>query len=415
MPRRHTYKQKHRSKKRKTRKRKSSPKEDVAIIKAARSAAGNTLVEKSADRVMVNPTTRNMQHFATMVTVTMRRAAVRAKSFTPSVNKKLESVKKGTVQNIFGCGAESALGKTRSESLFMVRVGTNNDGTPKCVSATSEEAKNVMLSNFKHDQGIKCSNIIPPFQSHSNCWFNTMFMSFFVSDKGRKFMRSFRQLMIEGKTIAGKNIGPQQLRNSLLLFNAAIEACYNTDGNASSVGLALNTNNIIGNIHTILGGREGIKDVDEYGNPYKFYRDLIKYLGGDDINMIKLDGNDVSSFLSGDENSGTSPDVVIVTLVDFPEGAQASAYLNKPQKVNYRGATYQLDSAIARDVSQNHFCCGITCNGREMLFDGSAFSQLSSRKWKSLINKDQEWRPNGSDKSWNFMKGYSMLLYYRIN
>ena len=49
-----------------------------------------------------------------------------------------------------------------------------------------------------------------------------------------------------------------------------IEACYNTDGNASSIGLALNTNNIIGNIHGILRSSDGIKDVDEYGNPYRF-------------------------------------------------------------------------------------------------------------------------------------------------
>ena len=102
-------------------------------------------------------------------------------------------------------------------------------------------------------------------------------------------MRFFRQLMIEGKTSNGNIITPAELRNVLLLFNAAIEACYNSDGNASSIGLALNTNNIIGNIYSTLGKQEGIKNVDEYGNPYKFYRDLIKYLGGGDIYVEKIE------------------------------------------------------------------------------------------------------------------------------
>ena len=53
------------------------------------------------------------------------------------------------------------------------------------------------------------------------------------------------------------------------------------------------------------------------------------------------------------------------------------------------------------------------CGGREMVFDGSAFSRLSGKKWKSLINKNQDRSPPGSKETWNFMKGYSMLLYYR--
>ena len=416
MQRRSTKKHKNKRNHRRTKKHvKSPPKEDVAIITAARSAAGNTLINRSAARVRSGPTQRNMQHFTTILIATMRKQALTAKSYTPSINDKLVSIRKGNVYDIFGCGVESALGKTAVSSLFKVKIGDNPDGTPICELATSSKAKNVMLNNFKKDQSIKCSNIIPPFQSHANCWFNTMFMSFFVSDKGRKFMRFFRQLMIEGKTSDGRNIHPEELKNSMLLFNAAIEACYNTNGNASSIGLALNTNNIIGNIYNIIGEKAGVKNVGEYGNPYNFYRDLIKYLGCSKIIVEKIENNKVNDFFSNNYNSDQPPDIAIVTLVDYLDGAQASDFTNKPQKVNYNGATYELDSAIVRDISKNHFCCGITCNKTEMVFDGSAFSKLTGKQWKSFINKNHNWSPPGSKNTWNFMQGYSMLLYYRIN
>ena len=73
----------------------------------------------------------------------------------------------------------------------------------------------------------------------------------------------------------------------------------------------------------------------------------------------------------------------------------------------------ELDSVIARDVSKQHFCCGITCNGKPMLFDGSAFSRLVSRNWKSWLNKNYNWTVGKIGPQWNFKQGYSMLFYYR--
>ena len=53
---------------------------------------------------------------------------------------------------------------------------------------------------------IDCSKVIAPIQWQSNCWFNSGFMINYVSDKGRKFFRYFRELMITGKTFDGKKI-----------------------------------------------------------------------------------------------------------------------------------------------------------------------------------------------------------------
>ena len=51
-----------------------------------------------------------------------------------------------------------------------------------------------------------------------------MFACMFVSDKGRKFFRFFRQLMIEGKRADKVKITPKILSDSFFLLNAAIEA-----------------------------------------------------------------------------------------------------------------------------------------------------------------------------------------------
>ena len=92
-----------------------------------------------------------------------------------------------------------------------------------------------------------------PIQKNSNCWFNALFANFFISDKGRKFFRFFRQLMIEGKKI-NKNgekeyIKSDNLRYAFGLFNAAIEASYNQKNKSTEIALALDTNNIISAIY----------------------------------------------------------------------------------------------------------------------------------------------------------------------
>ena len=73
-----------------------------------------------------------------------------------------------------------------------------------------------------------------------------MFMCFFVSDKGRKFFRFFRQLMIEGKTLKNKRI-PIALQRGFFLFNMTIEACYNAGNKplTREIAESLDTNNII--------------------------------------------------------------------------------------------------------------------------------------------------------------------------
>lgn len=399
-------------KKTQTRKNKSTAKDIIILSSAARSIAGNRIVNRLANRVVENPSSRNMKRYSNAVASLLQNKIESGKSYTPSINKQLISIRTQKYNDIFGCGAETHLGKTRSFNKLMIKARN------KCVSASSQEGRDILLNNFKSEKTIRCSHIIAPMQSHTNCWFNTMFMCFFVSDKGRKFMRFFREMMIKGESARGVKISPPELSEALILFSAAIDACYNRNNRSENLGLALNTNNIITSIYSSVSGDfEGIKDIDQYGNPYKFYRDLMMYLGSEQaLKIVKMDDkNNVNNFLSMAGTSQTDPDVVIITLSDF--GDSDTAHPNEINKirtdVTFNGHHYNLDAAIARDVTKNHFCCGITCNRRPMMFDGSAFSKLVGRNWKHWLNRDYEWSVGNTNMRWNFKHGYSMLFYYR--
>ena len=98
----------------------------------------------------------------------------------------------------------------------------------KCINFDTKEAQIILLSNLASTKLAPIETIIAPKQYRSNCWFNTMYMIFFVSDKGRKFFKFFRQLMIEGNTMRSglvkkPNI-PSRLWKAFALLNMAIEA-----------------------------------------------------------------------------------------------------------------------------------------------------------------------------------------------
>jgi hypothetical protein len=406
---------KNKKRNRKTEKRQS---DDTLISKSVRHSINNPMVYRYSNIVKASPTIKNMKDYVKLIEIVTKGSLGNPDTYSPSINKRLESIRETTTTDIFGCGAESILKKTTSDNSFTIRVGEKRDGTIICVDATSKQARDVFMKNFKANPKLNPSNIIAPIQSHANCWFNCMFMCFFVSDKGRKFMRFFRQLMIEGKLSDGKPILPKSLATTFIMFNAAIEACYNIKKN-DNYWLALNTNNIISNIYKSIPNARGIRNIDECGNPYYYYHYIMLYLDAKNNSIYTErygDDNSVRNFYNSPNKIGVTPDIVVIALNDDAPyiTAQAVNYKDKPIQVNYNGATYALDSVVSRDITKEHFCCGITCNGSEYIFDGGAFSKLSKRNWKSLINKDYNWGQKGVDLLWNFMRGYSMFFYYRI-
>ena len=185
-------------------------------------------------------------------------------SYSPSINQFLVSLKTMRRNEILDCNNKQAF-----ELKEPLNIGIpSKTGDLICHDYNTLEAKKYLLRNLTANKHINPNIIIPPIQSQGNCWFNTMFVCFFVSDKGRKFFHYFRQLMIEGKQNNGTII-PDKLRNAFALLNFGIEACLT----GNKYAYELNTNSIIKQIYKSIPSKYKTKiyNVDEAGNPLYYY------------------------------------------------------------------------------------------------------------------------------------------------
>lgn len=322
------------------------------------------------------------------------------KSFSPQVNKNLVSLKSILPSNIFEC-----------DNL----LETNVNG--KCLGYTSKAVQNKLLKNLRSSKHLDCSLFIAPKQYNSNCWFNTLFVTFFFSDKGRKFFRFMRQLMITGKKINGEII-PEDLAKVFFIFNKIIEASYNQSGNTNNKLIAnYNTNYFIENLYNILIKKNIVTyKKNQSGNPLEYYLAIVKYLNYNAVNILTVDIFNSSDFYNIDKKikSVLLPEIIIVEIIDD----DSKKINSKPEKlelvINGTNHKYKLDAAIVRDISKQHFCSLLTCNKIGYSFDGASFSRLSKYNWLSNINKDTKWGFEGHTLKWNFMLGYQMLFYYKI-
>ena len=84
------------------------------------------------------------------------------------------------------------------------------------------------MDNLKSKKPLVAENIRAPYQNRSNCWFNTFFMLFFITDKGRKFFKAFREAMITGNLehYGSKSKIPNSIRYPFWLLNKMITAAY---------------------------------------------------------------------------------------------------------------------------------------------------------------------------------------------
>ena len=361
---------------------------------------------------------------------------IQNKSFSPEVNKRLITMRPGELSDITGCGAEEFLKRDPYVSTknpeTKVKIGTDVNGLPICASWKTKQAQKVLLDNLRAEDKIDCNKIIAPMQALSNCWFNTMFVTFFVSDKGRKFFRFLRQLMIEGKLANGKRmIGPPRLKEAFFLFNLAIEASINPTDELQDLAKVMDTNNLINAIYTGLPVKSrisypNVKQINKANNPLAYYNDIIHFLYGpgnkQDLIIKKIT---INSYLDIAKTNIGSPDIIVLSIHDDAAGGpgESGTFTKRPLSFfagNKQVNKYVLDSAVVRDTEGRHFCSTLTCNKTEMAFDGESFSRIKQMKWKDIINKNQEWTFDGSvwegttqQIKWNFRNGYQMLFYYR--
>ena len=201
-------------------------------------------------------------------------------SYRPSINQFLVSLRTMRRKEIIDCNNKSAF-----DLKEPLKIGIPSKlGVTNCFDYNTPQAKKFLLRNLTANKHIDTSKIIPPIQSKGNCWFNTMFVCFFVSDKGRKFFHYFRQLMIEGKQ-HNDTIIPEKLRDAFALFNFGVEACLT----GNQYAYELNTNSIIKQIYKSIPAKykdDKIYNVDQAGNPLYYYFSIVNYLNNTPLLLI---------------------------------------------------------------------------------------------------------------------------------
>jgi len=169
--------------------------------------------------ILHNTTPSNIAKISKEIDDLFEKGKGNTKSYSPTINQQLITLKSIPRNPIYDCNNKEAF-----DLNGPLKIGIpGNIYGKNCFLYNTSEAKKYLLRNLAADKHINPNNIVPPVQSQSNCWFNAMFVTFFVSDKGRKFFHFFRQLMIEGKQKGGKVI-PEKLRDSFALLNFGIDA-----------------------------------------------------------------------------------------------------------------------------------------------------------------------------------------------
>lgn len=375
-----------------------------------------TVVAKGTIRWLPNNTPKEIDAISQKIkeTLSVSVSTSSKKSYSPSINKELVTIKSMSRDDLLDCNTQKAF--NLKEPL---KINVSN----KCYAYSDPVAKAFLLKNLAANKHVNSDKIITPKQSLSNCWFNTMFVSLFVSDKGRKFFHFFRSLMIEGYN--SKNVPiHQSLKNGFALLNYAIESCLT--GNEYSYNM--DTNAIIESVYKAIP--KEYKDTLPYmtptrqaGNPIRYYGSIMYYLNDQSVDMYFLSSanNEWNKMLIEKLNINTNntnkyPHIIVLEFFD----TESKTTTNKPTKFKLGNAKYKLDSAVIRDRNGNHFSSLLTCEKKEMAYDGMSFHRLVNMDWKKRINDNYSWRFEGSNDAedrpieWNFLSAYQMLIYYRV-
>jgi hypothetical protein len=341
------------------------------------------------------------------------------RSYTPSINKELitlQSLPRGKIEI---CNEEKAFNDEEPLQIFIKNDESYHhqpDSEGICISYYMKEAKDELLKNLKANKHINPEKIITPIQIESNCWFNTLFVTFFISDKARKFFHFLRELMITGIQKNKKEI-PKEIRNTFALLNYAIDACLS----GNEIAYQLDTNKIIKSLYDNIPEKykSGLTYIDEAGNPLSNYITIINYLNNNSIQILIINeaSSDWKNVVAKEIDKMVNlPHIIILEV--FPE--DATNFNKKPVSFKVNDASYEIDSASIIDTTREHFCATITCEGKEMAYDGASFHRLVPLQWKHKMNSDFSWGFEGTETEdgkplkWNFTKCYQLLMYYRV-
>lgn len=335
------------------------------------------------------------------------------KSYVPTINKRLVTLRTTQRKTIHSkeCNKNPFLLKNTED--FKLKI----NGV--CYSFFERPAIDFLLHNLSANKHVDPNKLITPKQYDANCWFNVMFVTYFISDKGRLFFHFLRQLMITGIQSSGAPIEPE-LWKTFSLLNYFVDI----SGKGDPLAKKINTNAIILKIYHIIKHKINIYNVSQAGNPVVYYNAIINYLNNQDINILQIYCNpnwkesvetNLAKFLQS--TKGKMPHII---LLEFSTSVSNSVDKTRSTEIVLNNKKYRLDSACIIDIEREHFSSCLTLEKEDYMYDGMSNHRLIKRPWKNLLNSPVEWSFSGSTnynrtlKKWCFLNGYHVLFYYMV-
>ena len=387
---------------------------------------------------------------------------------SPSVNKFLGTMRTPALAFCQAKIGDYEVGSEKHPNKVLIR--TKAGGT-EWVGWSTRAAKDYMMQQFLSNAPIDCNTIRGPNQYFSNCWFNTFFMVFFISDKGRRTFRYVRNAMITGEfpATAKKTMSeiPKPYRKGLFYLNALIQNSLQ-----GALPKLYDTNSVVKALNAAsskVKGKAIFPKLKQYSNPLAFYIKLINALEGTNMtNRVKLARITVtprqalyssslhdspehwhqqlyenSSQYTHDAGKGSMPDFIAIEfaeLVDLPKEHHATVewWVKKGKKkwgfhgygdkdgdsprFQLKGKDgkkyiYELDSLVSRDTTKQHFASFLTCNKTEYIFDGACSTQISPLNWKRLARDHAPHTLLQGDSTglkFDLLRNYNISFFYRV-
>ena len=369
----------------------------------------------------------------------------RLRSYSPTINNEIERLSISPHKELF-------YQECKENQIF-------NPEKEKCFGWKSKKAQQYLLDNLKSKKPLLAKNIRAPYQNRANCWFNTFFMLFFITDKGRKFFKAFRESMITGKFKTTKEKIPDKVRYPFWLLNKMITAALLGTLDPTGFWNEMNTNDVIQEIYQKIGkkysgtqmvGFNEITKPGDAGNPIAMFLGIINYFdkkhnahgfglrnfsvrGHINFRSMKIPGSKVYNHVITNK-----PHIIIIPIIDNTDGdpqkgitqANGKLYGNdkkyamvkdfkKQKKYTFTDSSgkkmeYKLDSVGIRDVNQGHICALLTLNKKDYMFDGENQTNIYRKDWKKLLNRNEDFKITARiSEKYNFTKSYQCLIYFR--
>lgn len=290
-----------------------------------------------------------------------------------------------------------------------------NINTQKC------QIQQLLLHNLTKKTHLNPSKLILPKQKCTNCWFNVLFVIYFISDKGRLFTKPIRYSIVKNEYNKQpiNNANLTKLSHALFMLNLAIEAC----STGSTIARRINTNEIIQNIYdSIFIKPHWLVQSGEFGNALEYYTGLITFLYPTNQNPIsvKIHDEHFKNYILNNKTINIStklPHIFIIEISDEESKniKHKKTSLTIQSMFNNTSAKYSLDSVCIRDIEQQHVGCLFSLNKNGYMFDGESKKIAKKLHWNtnSFINSDFNFSIDPSAAQFNFRKGYQILYYYR--